>query len=326
MGAGSRQVIRPLGPKSHRGDDRFQSVHNVEFTREVSDADMEQKADLRLGAHLSIAKGLPRTAAMAEEIGANCFQFFTRNPRGSKARKIPDTEVNRWQELQQEKLLAPMVGHFPYTVNMAAPKEETRQFAQDILAADLERMDRVGADYLVVHPGSHVSSGTDAGRQRILEALEQALLPFQGETHLLLEAMSGQGSEIGTLQDLGFFLQALDHPVNLGFCLDTCHLFAAGWEVRTRTGLEQLLEQVEQHVGLNRVRVIHLNDSLHDLGSGKDRHAKLGQGFLGREGLVNIITHPSLHPLPFILETPVEDYREYGEEIGLIREWLGGSG
>lgn len=283
---------------------------------------MSQPLTLRLGSHLSIAKGLDKTATMAREIEANTFQFFTRNPRGGAARSIPDREVKKWERVREELNLFPIVGHLPYTVNLAAAKKETRDFARMVLAEDLERMQAIGAEFLVVHPGSHAGEGIAAGRRRILASLTEAFLPFQGKVQLLLETMAGQGSEVGSLEDLEFFFNELGHPPNLGICLDTCHLFAAGYDLRNREGLDRLLEEVNERVGLERVKAIHLNDSKTALGSKRDRHERIGKGYLGRAGIVNVLTHPELTGRPFLLETPVSNYKEYGEEIKQIRAWL----
>ncbi|MGI6143644.1 MAG: deoxyribonuclease IV [bacterium] len=277
---------------------------------------------LRIGSHLSIAKGLPKAAAMAQEIRANTFQFFTRNPRGGSARAIPGTEINKWLQVRKELDLFPIVGHLPYTVNLAAPKEETRSFARMVLAEDLERMNAIGAEFLVVHPGSHAGEGKEAGRRRILATLMEAFLPFSGASCLLLETMAGQGSEVGALEDLEFFLTELGHPSNLGICLDTCHIFAAGYDLCQKGEVDRLLEEIDKRVGLERLKAVHLNDSKTPAGSRRDRHERIGRGYLGREGIMNVITHPDLAHLPFLLETPVAGYKEYGEEIDLIKEWL----
>ncbi|MGI6574974.1 MAG: deoxyribonuclease IV [bacterium] len=277
---------------------------------------------LRLGSHLSIAKGLPKSAAMAQEIGANTFQFFTRNPRGGSARQIPASEIEKWEQVRAEHDLYPIVGHLPYTVNLAAPKAETQDFAKMVLAQDLARMNTIGAEFLVVHPGSHAGEGMEKGRQRILDTLSAAFLPFTGDAQLLLETMAGQGSEIGSLTDLAFFIRELGSPPNLGICIDTCHLFAAGYELRTEDGLERLVDEIESSVGLERVKVVHLNDSKSDLGSHRDRHELLGQGYIGRQGIINVLTHSAFSQLPLLLETPVANYRHYGAEIRLLRSWL----
>lgn len=278
-----------------------------------------------LGAHLSIAKGLPKAVEMAREIGANTFQFFTRNPRGGSAREISPEEIDQWLQLRQEFHLFPIVGHLPYTVNPAAPKPETHEFARTCLYEDLRRAAAFGAEYLVVHPGSHVGAGVAEAIGRIAEAFRYALEGFEGQTRLLLETMSGQGTEVGArVEELGAILRQIGEVgSSMGVCLDTCHLFASGYDLRLRTEVDRLVADLEEHVGMERVFVLHLNDSKTECGSRRDRHEKLGRGKLGREGLVQVLTHPALQGLPVVLETPVKDYREYKEELELVREWLG---
>jgi len=277
---------------------------------------------MRLGSHLSVAKGFDQAAAMAQQIDANNFQFFTRNPRGGAARTISSQEVTRWREIKQKYDIAPIVGHLPYTVNMAAPSEQAYAFAKKVVAEDLVRMDAVGAEFLVVHPGSHAGSGRLAGIKRIIACLAETLLPFSGKTELLLETMAGQGSEIGTLEDIREIMEALGNPCQLGVCLDSCHLTGAGYDFLDKDEVERLVAELESTVSLSRVKAIHLNDSKFPPGARKDRHELIGKGYLGKEGLLNLITHPAIYPLPMILETPVADYRQYGEEIALIRNWL----
>ena len=283
---------------------------------------MTKEKKLRLGSFLSISRGLPRAATMAREIGANTFQFFTRNPRGGAARAIPEREIKKWLAVREELDIFPIVGHLPYTVNMAAPREETREFARRVLAEDLERMTAIGAEFLVVHPGSHAGAGRETGLRRILTTLAELFLPYQGPSCLLLETMAGQGSELGSLEDLAFIITELGHPPRLGICLDTCHIFAAGYDLRQKGEVDRLLAEIDRRIGLERLRVIHINDSKYPVGSRRDRHEGIGRGHLGREGIMNVITHPDLARLPFLLETTVDDYREYGEEIDLIKGWL----
>ncbi|HHX74063.1 MAG TPA: deoxyribonuclease IV [Firmicutes bacterium] len=278
---------------------------------------------MRLGCHLSIAKGLDNAAAEAKALGANTFQFFTRNPRGGKARAIGEKEIAAWLAVRSEEDLFPVVAHLPYTVNMAAPVERPHAFAKMIVAEDLERMEAIGAEYLVVHPGSHVSAGKEAGIRRIIACLEEVFLPHSGNCVLLLETMAGQGTEIGTLADIAEIITALGRPERLGVCLDTCHLTGAGFDFLQKEEVERMLLEVDGLFGIDRICAVHLNDSKFPPGSRRDRHARIGAGYLGKEGLLNFITHPLLAGLPFILETPVDDYSEYGVEIALLREWVG---
>jgi deoxyribonuclease-4 len=277
---------------------------------------------MRLGSHLSVSKGFDQAAKAAREIGANTFQFFTRNPRGGAARTISAEETARWRALKVEYDIAPIVGHLPYTVNMAAPADRAFAFARMVVADDLSRMDGVGAEYLVIHPGSHAGSGHDTGLKRIIACLDESFLPFSGKTNLLLETMAGSGSEIGTLHDIKEIFTALGHPQRLGVCLDSCHLTGEGYDFLRPDEVDRLVEDIGETVGLDKIGAIHLNDSKFPPGTHKDRHERIGRGYLGREGMLNFITHPAFINLPMVLETPVENYLEYGEEIALIKSWL----
>ncbi len=277
---------------------------------------------MKLGAHISIARGLALACRRTEEIGGTTFQFFTRNPRGGKARDISREEIEELTKIRRQKGIGPLVGHLPYTVNMAAEKEQVYEFAAAMVEKDLRRAEAMGAEFVVCHPGRH--GERLEGLKRITLLLEEQLAGFSGRCLFLLETMGGHGSEIGTLEDLGLIFSALGSPGSLGVCLDSCHLFAAGWDLREAAGVEKLKEAAEKAFGLQRVKAFHLNDSLHPLGSGKDRHARIGRGHIGLEGFRNIVNDPFFAGLPLILETPVDDYKEYGEEIRellqLVRE------
>lgn len=279
---------------------------------------------MRIGAHLTIARGLPAAAELARAVGANTFQYFTRNPRGGAVRAMGDEEIEAWLRLREELDLRPMVGHLPYTVNLAANKQETWDFARRVLREDLDRAARYGAELFVVHPGSHLGDGVEAGIERIARALADVLAAAEGETLLLLETMAGQGSEVGfRLEQHRRIMELLGWPERLGVCLDSCHLFAAGYDLRTREGIDALLAEMDAAVGLERVRAMHLNDSKVPLGARKDRHELLGRGHLGEAGMRALLTHPFIRGLPLLIETPVEDYPEYAGEIRLARAYAG---
>ncbi len=271
---------------------------------------------MRIGAHISISKGLDKACNMTEEIKGNTFQFFTRNPRGGRARKISSVEINTFSKLRESMSIVPIVGHLPYTVNLAAEKKETYDFASDIVEKDLERGETIGAEYLVVHPGRNKAK--KEGLNKIVNLLERNLVNFKGDCLLLLETMVGGGSEIGTIEDLKEIFNALKGIKNLGVCLDTCHLFAAGWDFRNDETISILKDKLDRYIGLEKVKVIHLNDSLHPLSSGKDRHAKICEGFIGNEGISNLINDAFFGNLPLILETPVESYQQYSDEINKV--------
>lgn len=287
--------------------------------------EQEQKQGrLRLGAHLSISAGPDKAAELAGRIGANTFQFFTRNPRGGARRTISAEEASRWGLVRREKDLSPIVGHLPYTVNLAAPKPELHKFAIDVLAEDLRRMKEIGAEFLAVHPGSHAGAGPEAGIERIVEAIARAFDGLVGGPTLLLETMAGQGSEIGgRLEEIGAIIARLGDPPGVGVCLDSCHLFAAGHDVRTPAGVDRLVEELAGTVGLPRVRAVHLNDSKMPLGSRRDRHELIGKGQIGQDGIRAFVENEFIKTLPLILETPVADYQEYGDEIRAVLEIIG---
>lgn len=275
---------------------------------------------MRLGAHLSIAKGLPRTATMATSIGANTFQYFTRNPRGGAARQIPEEEIIAWREVRRRADLYPIAGHLPYTVNLGATTERQQEFARMVLHDDTLRVAAIGGEYLISHPGHH-DGDRQAGLDRIIQLVREAYLSITGPGPvLLLETMAGQGKEVGTIDDLRYILEGLGWPDRVGVCLDSAHLFAAGWDLRTPAGCQQLVQELAAKIGLERVRAMHLNDSAAPLGSHRDRHAGIGRGELGREGIAAVVNNHFLGELPLFLETPVADYEEYGAEITLIKK------
>lgn len=278
-----------------------------------------------LGAHLSIAGGLPAAMELCHGLGGNAFQFFTRNPRGGRQRQMPDAEIQSGNARRAELDVRSLVGHFPYTVNLASPKPEAYAFARQTLHEDLRWGDRMGASVLVVHPGSHVGEGVEAGIERIVAALRHALDGYDGNTKLLLETMSGQGSEVGyDPEHLRTILAELDWHPALGVCLDSCHLFAAGYDLRTPDGVDAMVGAFERLVGLERIHCLHLNDSKTPLGSHRDRHEKIGRGELGPGGIRSVVTHPFLVTLPIVLETPIEAVEEYADEIKAVRALIAG--
>ncbi len=280
---------------------------------------------MMIGAHLTIAGGLTAAFELAHSIGGDTFQFFTRNPRGGRQREMPDSEIAEAAAARERLGIRALVGHFPYTVNLASPKPHAYEFAVQILKADLRWGDRMGADVLVVHPGSHVGEGDEAGIARIVAAIAQALDGYTGRTRLLLETMTGQGTEIGWRPEHHrAIFNGLGWPKALGICMDSCHLFAAGFDLRTSDGVEQMLAQWDAAVGLERVGCLHLNDSKVGLGAHKDRHELLTRGHLGLDGIRNVIRHPFFQGLPVCIETPVGEHAAFAGEIALARELAAG--
>lgn len=272
--------------------------------------------ELMIGPHLSIAKGFAEMGRHAVAIEANTLAFFTRNPRGGGARKIDPADVQAFRLLAKERSFGPVVAHAAYTLNGAAKTEALRIFARDAMADDLIRLSALPGGYYNFHPGSHVGQGTDAGIAHIAALLNAVLTPDL-ETTVLLETMSGKGSEIGgSFEELARILRQVEQEGKMGVCLDTCHVWDAGYDVVG--ALDAVLEQFEKAIGLRRLRAIHLNDSMNPRGSRKDRHAKIGEGMIGLDGLVRIVNHPALRNLPFILETP-NDEPGWGKEIHTLR-------
>nr|WP_277998991.1 deoxyribonuclease IV [Moorella sulfitireducens] len=275
---------------------------------------------MRLGAHLSIAKGLLKTVAMAVEIKANTFQYFTRNPRGGAAREIPSSEIAAWQAARQEADLYPIAGHLPYTVNLGSQSDRQQEFARMVLHDDTLRVAAIGGEYLITHPGHH-EGDRKAALARIIKVIKDSFLSIPDPVPmLLLETMAGQGKEIGSLEDLSYILASLDWPDRVGVCLDSAHLYAAGWDLRTPSGCRQLVRELDAKIGLERIRIMHLNDSLVSLGSRRDRHAGIGRGELGEQGIAAIVNDPFFSKLTLLLETPVSNYKEYAGEIALVKE------
>lgn len=257
---------------------------------------------------------------MARQIiknGGNTFAFFTRNPRGGKAKAIDETDIQNFLVLAQENHFGKIVAHAPYTLNACAAKEELRTFARETFADDLRRMEYTPGNYYNFHPGSHVGQGAEAGVRMIAEMLNEVLTEEQTTT-VLLETMSGKGTEMGrNFEELRQILDLVEKKDKMGICLDTCHVWDGGYDIVNN--LDGVLEEFDRIIGLEKLKAIHLNDSLNDLGSHKDRHARIGEGRIGLEALVRVIRHPRLEGIPFILETPNDD-EGWAAEIRNLRE------
>ena len=272
---------------------------------------------LYIGNHTSSSKGY---AAMGRQIvknGGNTFAFFTRNPRGGNAKAIDPADVSRFLEIAREHGFGKIVAHAPYTLNACAAKENLRDFARETFADDLKRMEATPGNYYNFHPGSHVGQGIETGIQKIAEVLN-AVLTEEQTTIVLLETMAGKGSEVGSsFKELRAVMDLVEKRDKLGICLDTCHVWDAGYDIVN--DLDGVLDEFDSVIGLEHLKAIHLNDSLNVLGSPKDRHAKIGEGEIGLDALVRVIRHPALDGKPFILETPNDD-AGWTREIALLRE------
>jgi deoxyribonuclease-4 len=271
-----------------------------------------------IGNHLSASKGFEEMGNHALALGADTFAFFTRNPRGGKAKEIDRADVDKFLALAKEHRFGPLVAHAPYTMNACAAKPEIRTFAREMFADDMKRMEYLPGNYYNFHPGSHVGQGAEEGIALTAEMLNTCMTPEQSTT-VLLETMAGKGSEIGrNFEELKAIID-LVHPdlqEHLGVCLDTCHVWDGGYDIVNR--LDEVVQEFDTVIGLDRLKAIHINDSMNGLNSHKDRHEKIGKGQIGTEAFARIVNHPALKSLPFILETPNED-EGYAEEIRLLR-------
>ncbi|WP_434509645.1 deoxyribonuclease IV [Desulfitobacterium sp. AusDCA] len=271
---------------------------------------------LKIGCHLSVAKGFHVMGKDALKIKANTFQFFTRNPRGSKAKEIDPKDAEDLLKLVSENKFATLLAHAPYTLNACSADEKTREFATQVMADDLVRMEYLPHNLYNFHPGSHVGQGVEKGIEQITSLLNALLKPEQTTT-VLLETMAGKGTEVGSsFEQLKQILDGVILSDKMGVCLDTCHVHDGGYDILN--DLDGVLDHFDQVIGLDRLYAIHLNDSMNPRGSHKDRHAKIGEGSLGLEAITRIINHPKLRDLPFVLETP-NDLTGYAQEIALLR-------
>ena len=271
---------------------------------------------LNIGAHLSASKGYTYMANEAIKIGANTFQFFTRNPRGGKAKEVNPEDVKTFLEIGQKNGFTKILAHAPYTINICSADENTRNFGIATMKDDLEKMEYVSGNMYNFHPGSHVGQGVERGIELIIEGLNE-ILEEKYTTTVLLETMAGKGSEIGrTFEEIKQIIDGVNFNHKLGVCLDTCHVYDAGYDIVN--DLEGVLKHFDEVIGLDRLKAIHINDSKNPFESHKDRHEKIGEGSIGIEAFTRIINHPVLRELPFFLETPNE-VEGYAKEIALLK-------
>lgn len=270
-----------------------------------------------IGPHISISKGFAKAAQTAVDIGANTFQFFSRNPRGGNSKAFDEKDIIKFQEIRKENNFGPLLAHAPYTMNLAGAKEEVYEFGRMVIKEDIKRMDSIGIEYMCFHPGSHVGSGVEVGSDKIANALNEAITGDENIT-ILLETMSGKGTEIGfTFEQIKEIIDKVEHNEKLGVCLDTCHIFSAGYDIVNN--LDEVIDDFDRIIGLDKLKAVHLNDSMMPLGEKKDRHACIGEGEIGLEAIISFITHPKLKHLPFFLETPLED-EGHKREIEMIKD------
>lgn len=271
-----------------------------------------------IGSHISSSKGYEAMGKQALKLGANTFAFFTRNPRGGKAKEIVREDVDAFLKLAEEHSFGKLVAHAPYTMNLCAGKEDIRKFAKEMFMDDLVRMEYTPGNYYNFHPGSHVGQGSEAGIAIIGQVLNEVLREDMTTT-VLLETMAGKGTEVGrNFEELRAILDLVSLKEKVGICLDTCHVWDGGYNIVEN--LEGVLEEFDAVIGLKNLKAIHLNDSMNPLGSHKDRHEKVGEGQIGKEAMKRIINHPLLQGLPFILETPNDD-AGWTAEIAMLKDW-----
>lgn len=274
---------------------------------------------LVIGPHISISKGFAKAAQTAVDIGANTFQFFSRNPRGGSSKEFNDKDIHKFQEIREKNNFGPLLAHAPYTMNLAGTKEEVYEFGKIVIKEDIKRMDSIGVEYMCFHPGSHVGGGVDFGIERIVNALNEAITGEENIT-ILLETMAGKGTEIGiNFEEIKRIIDRVEHKERIGVCLDTCHIFSAGYDIVNN--LEDVLDEFDSIIGLDKLKAVHLNDSMMPFGSKKDRHACIGEGEIGLDAIINFVSNPRLKHLPFFLETPLEE-EGHKKEIEMIKDIL----
>ncbi|WP_055069722.1 deoxyribonuclease IV [Clostridium massiliamazoniense] len=271
---------------------------------------------LNIGCHLSTTKGFENMGKEAISINGNTFQFFTRNPRGGKAKAIVQKDIDALKELMEKNNFAKLLAHAPYTLNACSADENTRNFAKEMMMDDLVRMEYLPNNLYNFHPGSHVKQGVDVGIEYIVQMLNEVIKPEQTTT-ILLETMAGKGTEVGrTFEEIAEIISKVELKDHMGVCLDTCHVYDAGYDIVN--DLDGVLEEFDRVIGLERLKAIHLNDSKNPYKSHKDRHEKIGEGYIGIEAITRIINHPKLKGIPFFLETPNE-LDGYAKEIELLK-------
>ena len=272
-----------------------------------------------IGCHLSVTDGYEAMGKTMLEFGGNTFAFFTRNPRGGKTKEITAGDADALSELVRREQFGPLVAHGSYTMNLCSANEGTRTNGFEMLKQDLQRMEMIPGNLYNFHPGAHTGQGTETGIAQIADALNQLMTPAMNAT-VLLETMAGKGSEVGgSFEELEEIIQRVECRDKLGVCFDTCHTWDAGYDLVNE--LDGVLQHFDNVIGLERLKAVHFNDSKNPCGSHKDRHEKLGQGFIGMEAMKRIAQHPALQELPFILETPNDD-SGYIAEIRTVLEWF----
>jgi len=274
---------------------------------------------MRIGIHTSISGGLDKAVKRLASLGCNACQMFSRSPRGGKARVLGEAEVKQFRELCIKNDVNPVVIHIPYLVNPATPDPQMHEYAVSQIKEDMLRANLLGASYLVLHMGSHRGEGIEKGLSQVIKAFNMALDGYQGETRLLLENTSGAGKEVGsTFEQLKQILDGLENK-QAGICFDTCHGFAAGYDLSDAIKVDATVEEFDKIIGISNLKVVHANDSMFPLGSTKDRHADIGKGYIGEQGFAALLNHPKLQDVPFILETPADSDEDWMRNLETMR-------
>ncbi len=276
---------------------------------------------MRIGLHVSIAKSLDSAVDNASALGCDTFQMFTRNPRGWKFTALDPEEVKSFKEKLKQTGIGPPVDHMPYLPNLACPGDEVYEKSATTLVAEVERCVQLGVPYIVTHLGSHLGRGREVGLKRMTRALNIAMKKAKGNLQILLENMAGQKNSMGsTFKDIKEILDGVKKKEHVGVCLDSCHLYAAGYDVQSQRGVDQTLAKFDDIIGFENLKVVHLNDSKGGLGSGLDRHEHIGMGYIGEKGFKAILHHPAVRDLPLILETPIDERCDHVGNLQMVRK------
>lgn len=275
-----------------------------------------------LGCHVSIAGGLDQLIKRTIDLGCNTIQIFSRSPRGGKAKPFDPIEVKKFKENTAKHGINPIVVHMPYVLNLSAEEDTMFEYAKNMLADDLERSNILGAKYLVVHAGSHKGKGEEFGLSRMIQSISEVMSEYNGDCQLLIENTSGAGSELGySLEQIKYILEKIENPL-VNICYDTCHGFTAGYDISTADKANQLIELIDKLIGIDRLKVIHTNDSKYAVNTHKDRHEHIGKGYIGIDGFEALLNNKKLRNKPFILETPVDEQGDYASNLGVLKSLI----
>ncbi len=276
---------------------------------------------LKVGMHVSIAGTIDQAVDRAVESHCDTFQIFTRNPRGWKVSKLEPEEVESFKLKLRQHKIGPVVSHMPYLPNLSSPKDDFYEKSVEALVGEVDRCTALKIQYIVIHLGSHLGYGREAGLKRLVGALNRATPKIKGDLKILLENTAGQANSMGSkFEDLREIIDQSRHPKRLGVCLDSCHLYASGYDLHTSKSVKATMERFNEVVGVDELKVVHVNDSRNGLGSGLDRHEHIGMGYIGEEGFKALLHYPSISELPLILETPIDERRDDQENLKLVRE------